>query len=66
MKEIVIAIVLIGVIFGIGFWLFREQIDFLSGSVPNAVTYKSVDLAQYDIKNVANQFLELYKEKLVK
>ena len=50
LKEIVIAIVLIGIVFGIGFWLFREQIDFLSSSVPNAVTYKSVDLAQYDIK----------------
>ena len=50
LKEIVIAIVLIGIVFGIGFWLFREQIDFLSASVPNAVTYKSVDLAQYDIK----------------
>ena len=41
----------------------QKLMDYLNGNYHDAM---DVDLAQYDIKNVANQFLELYKEKLVK
>ena len=49
-KEFIIAIILICVVFLLGFVLFRNTFSFLSASVPNAVTYEKIDYAQYDIR----------------
>ena len=48
-KELLIAIILLGLLFLVGFFLFRNQFSFLSGDVPNAVTYKGIEYGEYDV-----------------
>ncbi len=49
-KEIIIATVLLGLLFLVGYLLFKNQFSFLSSDVPNAIKYTKLDLSQYDIK----------------
>lgn len=49
-KEILIAIVLLGILFLVGFFLFRNQFTFLSSDIPNPVTYKGIENGEYDIE----------------
>ena len=50
LKEILILVILLGLVFLVGFLLFRNQFTFLSSDIPNAVTYKGIDNAEYDIE----------------
>ena len=49
LKEVVIACVMVGLILLISFLLFRNHFIFLSSSVPNAVKYDRVNLADYGV-----------------
>ena len=49
-KEILIAIILLGLLFLVGFLLFRNQIAFISNDIPNSVKYEGVNYSNYDIK----------------
>ena len=49
-KEILIAVILLGLLFLVGFILFRNQFTFLSSDIPNPVTYKGIEAGEYDIK----------------
>ena len=59
-KEIIIAILLLGVVFLAGFLLFRNQISFLSSDVPHPVSYKGIEYGEYDIDD--NDTLEDQKD----
>ena len=48
-KEVIFAAVSLAIIFGIGWWLFKEQLGFTTSDVPNSVTYAKIELGQYDI-----------------
>ena len=50
LKEVGIAIVLLGLLVLVGFILFRKQIPFLESDIPNAVVYAGIDASEYDIK----------------
>jgi len=50
LKETGIAILLLGVLVLVGFFLFRKQVPFLSSDIPNAVTYAGITASDYDIK----------------
>ncbi len=50
LKEIGIAIILLGIRFAFGMFLFRHQIPFLSSDIPNSVEYERINMADYDIK----------------
>ena len=49
-KEILIAIILLGLLFLIGFLLFKDQIAFISSDVPNSIKYEGINYSNYDIK----------------
>lgn len=50
LKEVGIAIVLLGLMGIVGFVLFKDQFPFLYFDIPNAVEYKGIDYADYDVK----------------
>jgi hypothetical protein len=50
LKEIGIAIVILGLLLLVGFFLFRSSVPFLSSDIPNAVEYKGINYAEYDIE----------------
>ncbi len=50
LKEIGIAILLLGILFALGMFLFRSQIPFLSVNIPDAVSYPGIAMSDYDIK----------------
>ena len=50
LKETGIAILLLGVLVLVGFFLFRKQVPFLSSDIPNAVKYAGITASDYDIK----------------
>ena len=50
LKELGIAIVLMGIMFAVGMFLFRNQLPFISSDIPNAVKYEPINMADYDIK----------------
>jgi hypothetical protein len=50
LKEIGIAILLLGILFAVGMLLFKNQIPFLSSDIPNPVSYDGINMADYDIK----------------
>jgi len=49
LKEVVIACIMVGFILLIGFLLFRNHFAFLNSTVPNAVKYDRVNLAEYGV-----------------
>ncbi len=49
-KEIGIAIVILALLLFVGFMLFRSQMPFLNSDIPNAIEYKSLDMAQFSIE----------------
>ena len=49
LKEVLIACLMVGLILLIAFLLFRNHFIFLSSSVPNAVKYDRVNLADYGV-----------------
>ncbi|MBR6252793.1 MAG: hypothetical protein IKR04_03030 [Clostridia bacterium] len=49
LKEVFIAFIMVGLIVLIGFLLFRNHFTFLSTSVPNAVKYDRINLADYGV-----------------
>ncbi len=48
-KELFIAVLMIALILGIGYLLFKSQIPFLSSDVPNPVKYASINKSEYSI-----------------
>ncbi len=48
-KEVLIAVIIFGLLALLGFFLFRNQYSFLSGAVPNAVTYRGIEYGEYDV-----------------
>ena len=50
LKEVGIAIVLLGLLLLIGYFLFKNQVPFLNSDIPNAVEYKGIDYAEYNIE----------------
>jgi len=50
LKEIGIAIVILGLLLLVGFFLFRSHMPFLSSDIPNPVDYKGVNYTDYDIE----------------
>ncbi len=50
LKEVGIAIVLLGLLLVIGVFLFKDQLPFLYFDIPNAVEYKGIDKTDFDIQ----------------
>jgi len=49
-KEILIAVILLGLLFLVGFLLFRNQFTFLNSDVPNSISYTGINRADYGIQ----------------
>ena len=49
-KEILIAVILLGLLFLVGFLLFRNQFTFLASDVPNSISYTGINRADYGIQ----------------
>ncbi len=49
-KEIVIALILVGLLILAGFFLFKNQYAFITSDVPNGVTYAGIDKSEYNIQ----------------
>ena len=48
-KELFIAFIMVALILGIGYMLFKSQIPFLSSDIPNPVKYASINQSEYNI-----------------
>ena len=49
LKEIGIAIVILGLLLLLGFFLFRDHMPFLNSDIPNPIDYKGINYADFDI-----------------
>ena len=50
LKEIGIAIVILGLLLLIGFFLFRNHMPFLNSDIPNPVEYNGINKSDFDIE----------------
>ena len=61
-KEVGIAIILLGLLLLVGYFLFRNQVPFLDSSIPNPVEYKGIDYSEFNIDESNSLEQELQKE----